>query len=387
MTRFLVNKLFDGERWLKHQVVEIEGQRIKRISPRASHDDGIDLDGIEVDKLVPGFIDVHVNGGGGALFNHEPSLVSLNTMIQVHAQYGTVAMMPTLISDDFSIMSAAHKVINQAIESEMPGILGIHYEGPYLNPVRKGVHDEGKLRSPTEDKVASLLSLPESGKLMVTLAPEQVPADFVSWLVAQDAIVCIGHSAATYEEAMAAVNNGARGFTHLFNAMSGLTSREPGVVGAALQTGHDTWCGLIADGHHVHPAVMKVALAAKGSERVMLVTDAIQSVGYDASEMALLGKKVIRHQGKVTTEDGTLAGSDLDMASAVRNAVKLIGLDEASALQMASLRPAEFLGLDEEFGRIQVGYRASLVALDDDLFVQQTWIDGEIAYQAETVQV
>lgn len=383
MNKLLVNKLFDGEQWLMHQVVEIEGQNIVAVRPRRPDD----INGVQLDKLVPGFIDVHVNGGGGALFNHEPSLASLKTMIQVHAQYGTVAMMPTLISDDFSIMSAAHKVINQALDKAMPGILGIHYEGPYLNPVRKGVHNEDKLRSPSEDKVATLLTLPETGKLMVTLAPEQVPEGFVSWLVEQKAIVCIGHSAATYEQAMSAVKSGARGFTHLFNAMSGLTSREPGVVGAALQTGQDTWCGLIADGHHVHPAVMKVALAAKGSERVMLVTDAIQSVGYEASEMALLGKKVIRHQGKVTTEDGTLAGSDLDMASAVRNAVNLIGVDEASALQMASLRPAEFLGLDNEFGRIKVGYRASLVALDNDLLVQQTWIDGKSVYQPELAAV
>jgi len=383
MSKLLVRRLFDGEQWLSQQTVEIEGQQIVSVRQRQEGE----LDGIEVDKLVPGFIDVHVNGGGGALFNHEPSLASLNTMVQVHAQYGTVAMMPTLISDDFSIMSKAHKVVNLAIDGGMPGILGIHYEGPYLNPVRKGVHNEEKLRSPTEDKVASLLTLPESGKLMVTLAPEQVPADFVSWLVAQGAIVCIGHSAATYEQAMNAVHSGARGFTHLFNAMSGLTSREPGVVGAALQKGQDTWCGLIADGHHVHPAVMKIALAAKGCERVILVTDAIQSVGYEASEMALLGKKVIRHKGKVTTEDGTLAGSDLDMASAVRNAINLIGVDEVSALQMASLRPAEFLGLDHEFGRIKAGYRASLVALDNDLLVQQTWIDGKCVYQAELAEV
>jgi N-acetylglucosamine-6-phosphate deacetylase len=218
------------------------------------------------------------------------------------------------------------------------------------------------------------------GKLMVTLAPEQVREGFIEWLVAEKAIVCIGHSAATYDEAMKAVDSGARGFTHLYNAMTPLASREPGVVGAALQTKTPTWCGLIADGHHVHPASMRIAIAAKGCEHMMLVTDAIQSVGSSENEMAFLGKKVRRSEGKVTTEDGTLAGSDLDMATAVRNTIFLIGRTPAEAFQMASLRPAEFLSIDDEFGRIKAHYRASLVALNDDYRVTKTWIDGKVVW-------
>ena len=378
-----VNRLFDGDVWHLNQEVVIEGQRVLSVIDAPAREFEADANVHVVDTLVPGFLDVHVNGGGDALFNHAPTLASLATMVQVHAQFGTVAMMPTLISDDYSIMSAAHQTVCEALTQQASGILGIHYEGPYLNPMRKGVHNEDKLRSPTEDKLAHLLQLPAGGKLMVTLAPEKVPQGFVEWLVEQQAIVCIGHSAATYEQAMSAVNSGARGFTHLFNAMSPLTSREPGVVGAALQTGQATWCGLIADGHHVHPAVMKVALAAKGCERMLLVTDAIQSVGSMESELAFLGKKVIRSAGKVTTEDGTLAGSDLDMATAVRNAIRLVGVDETNALQMASLRPAEFLGLEHEFGRIKADYRASMVALDSDYYVQKTWIDGQLVWQQD----
>ncbi|MBJ7550546.1 N-acetylglucosamine-6-phosphate deacetylase [Marinomonas ostreistagni] len=373
MSKIFAKRLFDGENWLTNQQVTLFGKVIESITAMDQAADGAQ----SVEVLAPGFIDVHVNGGGGALFNHTPTLAALQRMVEVHAQFGTVAMMPTLISDDYEIMSQAHQTVCQALNEEMGGILGLHYEGPYLNPVRKGVHNESKLRKPTEGKLAELLDVSRLSKLMVTLAPEQVPEGFIEWLTSEGAIVCIGHSGATYEQARQAVASGAKGFTHLFNAMTPLVSREPGVVGAALQTDTPTWCGLIADGHHVHPATMRVAIAAKGCEHMLLVTDAIQSVGSDKQEMAFLGKKVLRSNGRVTTEDGTLAGSDLDMATAVRNTVTLIGRTEAEALQMASLRPAEFLGIDKEFGRIRAGYRSSLVALTDDFFVTSTWIDGQ----------
>ncbi|SHE45567.1 N-acetylglucosamine 6-phosphate deacetylase [Marinomonas polaris DSM 16579] len=376
MKTIFAKRLFDGENWLTNQKVTLKGQIIESV---------VSIEGISdaqaghmevVDFLAPGFIDVHVNGGGGALFNHTPTIEALERMVAVHAQFGTVAMMPTLISDDYEIMSQAHQTVCQALKQNMAGILGMHYEGPYLNPIRRGVHNESKLRKPTEGKLATLLEVSRSGKLMLTLAPEQVPEGFIEWLVSEGAIVCIGHSAASYDQARQAVMSGARGFTHLFNAMTPLVSREPGVVGAALQTDKPTWCGLIADGYHVHPASMRVAIAAKGCEHMLLVTDAIQSVGSDEKEMPFLGKKVLRSEGKVTTEDGTLAGSDLDMATAVRNTISLIGRTPAEALQMASLRPAEFLGIEHHFGRIKAGYRASLVALSEDFFVQSTWIDG-----------
>ncbi|NLQ17920.1 N-acetylglucosamine-6-phosphate deacetylase [Marinomonas sp. M1K-6] len=374
VTTLFAKRLFDGEHWLTNQQVTLKGQVIESVESAKMPSSG---DVEIVDLLAPGFIDVHVNGGGGALFNHIPTLDTLARMVEVHAQFGTVAMMPTLISDDYEIMSQAHHAVCQALEHKMAGVLGMHYEGPYLNPIRKGVHNESKLRKPTEGTLSTLLDVSRSGKLMVTLAPEQVPEGFIEWLVSEGAIVCIGHSAANYEQARQAVLSGARGFTHLFNAMTPLMSREPGVVGAALQTDKPTWCGLIADGHHVHPASMRVAIAAKGCEHMLLVTDAIQSVGSDEKEMPFLGKKVRRREGKVTTEDGTLAGSDLDMATAVRNTINLIGRTPAEALQMASLRPAEFLGIEQEFGRIKPGYRASLVALSVAFFVTATWIDGK----------
>lgn len=374
MKTIFAKRLFDGDTWYENQRVAFQGKYITAIESAPS---SLEQDTEAVEILAPGFIDVHVNGGGNALFNHTPTLDALKRMVEVHAKFGTVAMMPTLISDDDDIMQQAHHTVCAALEKDMGGILGLHYEGPFLNPIRKGVHNESKLRKPTLGVLSNLLEVGKSGKLMVTLAPEQVPQGFIEDLVAQGAIVCIGHSAATYDEARAAVHSGARGFTHLFNAMSPLTSREPGVVGAALQTDVPTWCGLIADGHHVHPASMRIAIAAKGCEHMLLVTDAIQSVGSDEKELPFLGKKVLLSDGRVTTEDGTLAGSDLDMATAVRNAIRQIGRSDTEALQMASLRPAQFLKLDDQFGRIKPGYRASLVALDRDFYVENTWIDGQ----------
>ncbi|TXR52040.1 N-acetylglucosamine-6-phosphate deacetylase [Reinekea thalattae] len=378
MNVIYAKKLFDGEQWLDGRYVTIKDGVIASVEDFTT---AAQQEIEPVECLAPGYIDVHINGGGGVLFNDTPSIESLKTMVQVHAKYGTVAMVPTLISDNYQVMALAHQTVKKALEQNTPGILGVHYEGPYLSPERKGVHNEHQLRKPMLEKFEPLLDIATNAKVMVTLAPEQVPEGFIEWLVNQQVIVCIGHSAAGYEEAMTAVEQGARGFTHLFNAMSPLTSREPGVVGAGLNSADQTWCSLIADGHHIHPASMAIAVKAKGTDRILLVTDAIHCLGSDLDELEFLGKKVFRHKGKVTTADGTLAGSDLDMATAVRNAISLIGVTPSEALQMASLRPAEFLQLDDRLGRIQVGYQASLVALDENYFVQSTWIDGQKIWQ------
>jgi N-acetylglucosamine-6-phosphate deacetylase len=210
---------------------------------------------------------------------------------------------------------------------------------------------------------------------MVTLAPEWAGIEAVSRLAGAGIIVSAGHTAGDYATIMEAYRHGLRGFTHLFNAMPPLAGRDPGPVGAALDTGQ-TWCGLIVDGYHVSDASLRAAIAAKGVAGMMLVTDAMSSVGSDLTTFELLGKTVYRQDGKLTTADGTLAGSDLDMASAVRNTVERLGIALPDTLRMASLNPATYLRLDHELGRIAVGYRASLILLDDSLHVRRTWIDG-----------
>ncbi|PPC74352.1 N-acetylglucosamine-6-phosphate deacetylase [Pokkaliibacter plantistimulans] len=370
-------RLFDGEHWLTEQLISIEYGRISTIAPYSTRQHAHLSKQDSTGLIAPGFIDIHVNGGGGVLFNHQPNAEALAAIVKAHSQFGTVALLPTLITDDDDVMQRAHQAICQALgPQQIAGILGVHYEGPYLNPLRKGVHHENKIRPANPEFFAPLLKLPDEGKVLVTLAPELAPAGFIQMLAAQGVRVSAGHTAASYAQIQQALAQGVSGFTHLFNAMSPLTSREPGVVGAALDD-RDSWCGMIVDGHHIHPAVMRTAVRAKGSERIMLVTDAIHSVGYSQRELSFLGKAVLNDNGKVTTLDGTLAGSDLDMASAVRNTLHYGLGDETAVLQMASRNPAQYLRVSHRLGYLRPGYQASMVCLDNNWQVIQCWINGQ----------
>ena len=252
-------------------------------------------------------------------------------------------------------------------------MLGIHIEGPFLSHDRRGVHDAGKLRA-LDGEAVKLLSRSHGGVTMVTLAPEETTPEMIRALDAAGVIVSAGHTDATYEELQPALANGLRGFTHLFNAMSGLGSREPGAVGAALSS--DSWCGLIVDGHHVHAATLRIALRAKRLDRFMLVTDAMPSVGADTRSFQIQGRKITVNGDKIVDDEGRLAGAHLDMATAVRNSVRLLNLELPDAVRMASASPAAFLKLND-VGRIAPGQRANLVQLDAQLNVQATWIDGK----------
>jgi N-acetylglucosamine-6-phosphate deacetylase len=256
----------------------------------------------------------------------------------------------------------------------VPGVLGIHVEGPFLNEARRGVHDASKLRELDDDAV-KLLTQPHGGVTMVTLAPERTTPRYIRQLAEAGVIVSAGHTNATFDELQPALRAGLRGFTHLFNAMSPLGSREPGAVGAALAD-DGSWCGLIVDGHHVHPEVMKLAVRAKRHDRFLLVTDAMPSVGADVKAFVLNGRPIRVADRKLVDEEGRLAGADLDMASAVRNAIGMLGLPLIEAVRMASASPADFLGL-RDVGRIAPGQRANLVWLDQQLQVRGTWIDGQ----------
>ncbi|WP_102945050.1 N-acetylglucosamine-6-phosphate deacetylase [Stenotrophomonas sp. VV52] len=325
--------------------------------------------------LLPGFIDAQVNGGGGVLFNNTPDVESLRTLAAAHRRFGTTALLPTLISDDVQVMRTAIDATRTAIEQGVPGVIGIHLEGPYIAPGRKGTHDASKFRVPDADEIAMAASL-DNGVTLLTLAPERVPLDSIRALVERGVIVAAGHTAATYEEARAGLDAGIRGFTHLYNAMSPLTGREPGAVGAALED-RDSWIGIIADGVHVHPGSLRVALAAKPAGKVMLVTDAMSPVGADSPSFELYGEVITVVDGVVRNAAGALAGSALDMVTAVRNAVNLLGLPLDEAARMASRYPAQFLNVDDRLGEIAEGYQADLVLLDDALQVRATWIAGQ----------
>jgi N-acetylglucosamine-6-phosphate deacetylase len=366
-------RIFDGEHTIEGHAVVIEGGRIVAVPREPDLPPGIERRPVE-GLLAPGFIDLQVNGGGGVLFNDERTPEGIRAIGKAHRAYGTTGFLPTFITDTRDRMVEAVEATRVAIEAGIPGVLGIHLEGPFINPERKGVHDPAYMR-PIENEDIRIMASLRAGATLVTLAPEMVPLEAIERLAAQGVLICAGHTKAEYGRVLEAYRQGLRGFTHLFNAMPPLVGRDPGVVGAALDT-RNTWCGLIVDGHHVDDASLRVAIAAKGTDGMMLVSDAMPSVGSTLTSFELLGKTVYRENGRLTTEDGTLAGSNLDMASAVRNTVRRLGLSLRDALRMASLIPARFLRLDHELGRIATGFRASLVLLDDDLTVRQTWIDG-----------
>lgn len=330
--------------------------------------------------LLPGFIDCQVNGGGGVLFNDTPTVDAIRAIGQAHAKFGTTGFLPTLISDDADVMAKAIDAVNEAVAQGVPGVLGIHLEGPFIAPERKGVHDAAKFRIAGADDVATIARR-HGGVTLLTLAPERATPEVLAQLVANGVIVAAGHTAADYDTTRKALAAGVRGFTHLFNAMTPFTSREPGVVGAALDDA-GSWCGLIVDGHHVHPASLRVAIAAKAREKMFLVTDAMPPVGSDNPDFVLKGETITMRDGVVQTADGTLAGSALDMATAVRNTVTLVGQPYDEAARMASTYPAAFLGLEATHGHIAAGYRADFVVMDDAYEVVETWISGERVYTA-----
>ncbi|WP_149196377.1 N-acetylglucosamine-6-phosphate deacetylase [Luteimonas suaedae] len=326
-------------------------------------------------SLLPGFIDLQVNGGGGVLFNNAPTVEAVCAIAEAHRRFGTTALLPTLISDDVEVMRAAIAAVRDAIAQDTPGVLGIHLEGPYLAPARKGTHDAGKFRVPDADEIALATSL-DNGPTLITLAPERVPTERIRALVERGAIVFAGHTAGTYEEIRAGLDAGVRGFTHLYNAMTPLQGRAPGAVGAALED-RDSWCGIILDGVHAHPASLRLAVAAKPRGKVFLVTDAMPPVGSDDPSYALYGERITVVDGVCRNAAGALAGSALDMATAVRNAVHLLGLPLDEAARMASTYPAQCLELEASHGRIAPGCRADLVLLDAELQVARTWIGGK----------
>ncbi|HEV7605958.1 MAG TPA: N-acetylglucosamine-6-phosphate deacetylase [Steroidobacteraceae bacterium] len=337
-------------------------------------DRSIDLNG---QLLVPGFIDTQVNGGGGVLFNDDPTVESIAAIGRAHRRFGTTGFLPTLISDDLSVVARAIEAVRQAIARGVPGVLGIHIEGPFLSEERRGVHDASKLRTLDGDAV-QLLSTPTGGVTMVTLAPERTTPAIIRALDAAGVIVSAGHTNATFDELQPALAAGVRGFTHLFNAMSQLGNRDPGAVGAALAHA-DSWAGLIVDGHHVHPEVLKIALRAKRHDRFMLVSDAMPSVGADVKEFRIQGRLITVDGDKIVDDEGRLAGAHLDMAGAVRNAVDLLGLSLPEAVGMASASPAEFLKLGGEMGYLAPGRRANLLLVDETVTVLRSWIDGREA--------
>lgn len=371
-TSYVVERLFDGQQMHHNVCVVVEDGMIAEIS-NSPVGESISLPGL----LAPGLVDVQVNGGGGAFFNAEQNVAAIAQIAKAHSQFGTTALLPTLITDSLAVMQRAADAQSQAIRQRVPGVVGIHFEGPHLSIPKKGAHSAELIRPLSDDELA-IFARDDLGIKVVTLAPENVLASDITKLVNLGVRVCLGHSNADYATTIAALAAGATGFTHLFNAMSPLTSREPGVTGAALLD-KKSWVGIIADGLHVHDASLQLALACKPQGKVMLVTDAMPPVGTDQQSFPFFGRTVLRQGDKLTSTTGELAGSMLDMASAVRNTILQLQQPAEEALRMASLYPAQFLGLTNR-GRLQVGQPADMVLFNNHWQCVTTWIAGQRVY-------
>ncbi|WP_051332433.1 N-acetylglucosamine-6-phosphate deacetylase [Cucumibacter marinus] len=378
MNRLLRNAtLFDGTATLGRRSVLIEDGRIAGIFaadqdlPQA--DIVEDLGGL---LLAPGFIDTQVNGGGGVMLNSEQSVDGLSAMVAGHRRYGTTTLIATMVTDTLDVMRAAADAVRAGLQAGLPGLRGIHFEGPCFNPLRKGVHRPDLFR-PLDDDLMKIYTGAGLGAVIVTLAPEQVDTARLAELAEAGVNVSAGHTGGSYEDIEAALAAGLRGFTHIYNAMTPMTGREPGVVGAALND-TNTWCGIIIDGYHLHDATALAAIHSKPRGKMMLVTDAMATVGARDKRFSLYGHEIRAIDGRCALPDGTLAGSDLDMMGAVRNTHRRLGIPLEEALRMASLYPAAFLRLDDRIGRIRPGFDADMVLIDpESLEVRRTWIAGE----------
>ncbi|MFW8591277.1 N-acetylglucosamine-6-phosphate deacetylase [Glaciecola sp. 2405UD65-10] len=377
MIKTVINgNIFDGEALLDGYALIIDDDTITDLIPQASLPKdlpiGLDLKG---QTLAPGFIDLQVNGGGGVMFNSAPSVESLKIIADAHRQYGSTGIYPTLITDSFDAMRKAIAAVTQAIDEGVDGILGIHLEGPFLNPERKGAHAQEKFCI-IDDEGFDIVTSLSKGKTLITIAPELTSPSMISKIVEAGVVVSAGHSSANFDECELALNAGLSGFTHLYNAMTPLQSRAPGMVGAALAN-ENSWFGIIADGFHMHPAAFKVAVSAKQKGGAILVTDAMSTVGSKSKSFVLDGQTIHAINGRCTNSEGSLAGSDLNMNAAVKNAIKFAHLDWTEAVRMASVYPAIAMGIDNEMGYLKAGYKANAVLLDQHLNVAGTIVNGK----------
>jgi len=374
-TAVSADRIFDGYRWHDDAAVVIHRGLIEGVMPRGEHIRDVPIETMPPGILLaPGFIDLQVNGGGGVLLNDDPTPQAMRAIARAHRRYGTTACLPTLITDQRPKAIAAIAAAQSAAGAD--GIVGLHLEGPFISPARPGIHRSDCIAAATARDLDWLAQLAAVGSSLVTLAPECVPDGFIRTLTENGIRVSVGHSEASSEILSAAIDEGLSGVTHLFNAMPPMSARAPGIVGMALTDARLT-AGIILDGIHVDSLVARAAFAAKARDTIALVSDAMPTVGAAIDGFDLMGRRISLRHGRLVSDDDTLAGAHLVLASAVRNAVKLVGLSLDDALRAASLVPARFLGLERERGQLTAGARADIVALTPDLEVVTTWLAGQ----------
>lgn len=372
-------RIFTGDDFLDDYALVIAGETIEALVPLAQLDSAIPHTVLAGGVIAPGFIDLQVNGGGGAFFTNDTSVHAIQTMLDGHRPTGTTSLMPTLISDTRAVHQAGVKAIADSVAAGMKGVLGVHVEGPFFDMARRGAHNERYIRTMEQADIDWLIASVKAQhqfKVMLTLAPEHTAPGQIKQLTSAGVVVCAGHTDAHYEHVVAGLKEGLSGFTHLYNAMRPTTGREPGVVGAALEDGN-SWCGIIIDTYHVHAASARIAYAAKPKGKMYLVTDAMSTVGSPEKSFQIYGETIYEKEGCLVNAEGRLAGSAIGMIDAVRLNTDWVGVTLAESLRMASLYPAEFMQVDNYLGRAVQGCRADLVHFTDDYRVTHTWVAGD----------
>ncbi|MGD1906462.1 MAG: N-acetylglucosamine-6-phosphate deacetylase [Leptolyngbyaceae cyanobacterium] len=360
--------LYTGDQVLHDHAVQVAGDRIVAILPQADLPPDAPQFDLQGHILAPGFIDLQLNGCGGVMFNDAITADTLDQMHRTNLRSGTTSFLPTLITAPDEDMLAAIALVQDYRQYNPHSVLGLHLEGPYLNPKRKGIHNGADVRSPDATMVQALVAAGGETVKLLTLAPEQVNPDDIQQLVSAGIRVSAGHTNASFQQAVAGFEAGISMATHLFNAMSPWQSRSPGMVGAVFEQ-QEVYAGIIADGHHVHFTSIQLAKKLKG-DKLFLVTDATPPAGVNnIAAFQIGGQEVFYKNGQCVSAEGTLGGSALTMIEAISHCVHEVGIELAEALRMAGLYPAQAIGVDHEFGRLAPGHIANAVVLDEQLSV------------------
>ena len=368
------SKLFNGIDFIEHKALLIDDQHIAGIVNEDAIPTDFSVQKLEGGILSPGFIDLQVNGGGGKLFNNSPDKESLNTIISAHQYFGTTSIMPTVISDSLNILQKCTDTISNEINNNH-SLLGIHIEGPFFNVKYRGVHQKQYINT-INASYLNLFETLDKFPVMLTLAPECISIKQLKHLNSLGFKILAGHTDANYDQLEEAVKYGLDGFTHLFNAMGQISAREPGVVGSAFDF-DETSASIIVDLHHVHPSLINLSFKQKPKGKLFFVSDSMATINHGEPSFELYDEVVSESNGRIINSEGKLAGSSITQIDAIKNAYQKCSIPLESAISMATLYPAEYLGVSDYIGQLKKGYRADLAHFDSNFHVQNVWLAGK----------
>ena len=368
------SKLFNGIDFIEHKALLIEDQHIAGIVNEDAIPTDFQIKKLDGGILSPGFIDLQVNGGGGKLFNNSPDKESLNTIISAHQYFGTTSIMPTVISDSLNILQKCTDTISNEIDNNH-SLLGIHIEGPFFNVKYRGVHQKQYINT-INASYLNLFETLDKFPVMLTLAPECISIKQLKHLKSLGFKILAGHTDANYDQLEEAVKYGLDGFTHLFNAMGQISAREPGVVGSAFDF-DETSASIIVDLHHVHPSLINLSFKQKPKGKLFFVSDSMATINHGEPSFELYDEVVSESNGRIINSEGKLAGSSITQIDAIKNAYQKCSIPLESAISMATLYPAEYLGVSDYIGQLKKGYRADLAHFDSNFHVQNVWLAGK----------